>query len=244
MLPRHYYSLFMVLAAAVFLMVRRVQPRSQPPLPRMQRFLLGYAALVGGAFAAKIGFVLASTGTWLDAGAWFSDGKTITTGFLGAYLGVELAKLVLHIDAKTGDDYALPLALALAVGRWGCFFNRCCFGSPTDLPWGIDPGTGVVCHPVPVYESFFHLSLAGVLMVIIARGWLRYQRLKFYLIAYGAFRFLTEWIRPEPEWAAGLTFYQWVSLVLIGGLAVQWWWDRRWQEDQEGVSSVPAPESG
>ena len=165
----------------------------------------------------------ASTGR--EAAAWAADGKTITTGLIGAYLAVEFAKWLLGIRIKTGDSFALPLALALAVGRWGCFFNGCCYGRETDLPWACDFGDGVLRHPTQVYESLFHLTMAGVLLWLMGRGLLRTHRLQLYLIAYGVFRFLTEYLRPEPEWFGGLTFYQWVAVVLIVGLAGQWWWE-------------------
>ena len=32
---------------------------------------------------------------------------------------------------------AIGLMIGLAFGRIGCFLNGCCFGKPTDLPWGI-----------------------------------------------------------------------------------------------------------
>src|SRR5262249_57396209 len=140
------------------------------------------------------------------------DGKTITTALIGAYLAVEVAKWRLGIDVKTGDTFALPLACAMAVGRWGCFFNGCCHGLPTDLPWGHDFGDGVLRHPTQVYESLFHLGMAGVLALCLWRDLFSTHRLKLYLIAYGVFRFLTEFIRPEPPWWLGLTFYQWAAL--------------------------------
>jgi prolipoprotein diacylglyceryltransferase len=237
---RFYYSLSMLLGLGVFILARWWQPRS-PALASLswkQRMALTWAALVGGAFGAKIGHAVATAGNWLQAATWITDGKTITTGLLGAYLAVELAKLVLHIHVKTGDSYALPLALALAVGRWGCFFNGCCHGLPTDLSWGVDFGDGVSRHPTQIYESFFHFLMAGLLLVIIWKDVLRHQRLKLYLIAYGTYRFLTELIRPEPAWLLGLTFYQWVSLVLIVGLSVQWGFDR---VPAKMVATIPEP---
>jgi hypothetical protein len=42
------------------------------------------------------------------------------------------------------------------------------------------------------------------------------------LIAYGAFRFLSEYLRPEPTWAWSLTFYQWAALTLTLTMLVQW----------------------
>ncbi len=232
MLPHTWYTLFMVLALVVFLAARHFMPR--PPglaaLPWWQRALLAAAGFIGGALGARLPFAVSSEASWWSAPAWVADGKTITTGLAGAYLAVEVAKWVLGVRVKTGDTFALPLALALAVGRWGCFFNGCCYGRPTGLPWGVTflvNGTPVRCHPTQAYESFFHLLMAGVLLLALRCDVLRYQRLKLYLIAYGMYRFLTEFIRPEPVWQAGLTFYQWAALALVAGLAAQWFHDRR-----------------
>jgi prolipoprotein diacylglyceryltransferase len=218
----------MLAALAVFLLARRCLPWSAAlALPLEKQAALGVAAFLGGVFGAKAPFVFARDVAWTDAAAWATDGKTVTTGLIGAYVAVELAKRMLGVRVKTGDTFALPLALALAVGRWGCFFNGCCAGRETDLPWACDFGDGVSRHPTQAYESLFHLAIAGVLLGLMARRLFRTHRLQLYLIAYGVFRFLTEYLRPEPEWFAGLTFYQWVAAVLIVGPAVQWWYETR-----------------
>jgi prolipoprotein diacylglyceryltransferase len=183
-------------------------------------------AFIGGSLGAKVPFVLLG-GEPLSPFAWISDGKTILTGLMGAYVAVELTKLYLGIHVKTGDTFALPLACALAIGRWGCFFNGCCFGTPTDLPWGCQFGDAVSRHPTQVYESLFHLDMAAVLLLLLRTGLLPGQHLKLYLIAYGVFRFLMEYIRPEPRLWLDLTLYQWTSLAMIAGLSVQWLFDRR-----------------
>jgi phosphatidylglycerol:prolipoprotein diacylglycerol transferase len=221
-MPHLAYSAFMLLALVVFLLARRCFP--QPNVAPRHQFVLGLAAFIGGAFGAKLPFVLGLTG---ETSAWLADGKTVTTGLVGAYIAVELAKAALGIRAKTGDALALPLALALAVGRWGCFFNGCCYGTPTTLPWAANFGDGVSRHPTQIYESLFHALLAIILLWCIGRGWFRCQRLKLYLIAYAAFRFLTEFIRPEPRAGFGLTLYQWTALLGGLALAAQWWRDAR-----------------
>jgi phosphatidylglycerol:prolipoprotein diacylglycerol transferase len=224
--PRAAYAAFMLLAAGVFLLARRCLPRSAAlALPVRQQAALALAAFIGGAFGAKLPFVFVAGGGWTHPEAWAADGKTVTTGLIGAYVAVELTKAALGITVKTGDTFALPLALALAVGRWGCFFNGCCFGRPTDLPWGVEFGDGVRRHPTQIYESLFHLTMAGVLLVLMRRGLFRTYRLQLYLIAYGVFRFFTEYLRPEPEWLLGLTYYQWAALVLVIGPAAQWVWE-------------------
>ena len=153
---------------------------------------------------------------------WLADGKTITTGLIGAYLAVEVVKWILGIRVKTGGSFVLPLAIAIAIGRWGCFFNGCCAGMPTDLPWGYDFGDGVRRHPTQIYESLFHLSMAGMIELPWIRWKLHSHRLQFYLISYAGYRFVTEYIRPEPIYGWGLTFYQWALIVLASGLISQW----------------------
>jgi phosphatidylglycerol:prolipoprotein diacylglycerol transferase len=236
MTPRLLYSSFMFLALGVFLLARRwvPKPAGLARLPARQRAGLALAAFVGGALGAKLPFALADPAGWLDGSAWLSDGKTVVTGLIGAYLGVEAAKALLGVRVKTGDTFALPLALALAVGRWGCFFNGCCYGTETSLPWGVyfrvPEGGGWAwkrCHPTQVYESIFHLAMALVLAELMRRDLLPRQRLKLYLLAYGVYRFATEYVRPEPAWALGLTFYQWAALALVLGMALHWWADRR-----------------
>lgn len=228
MAQRLTYSLFMLFALVVFLTVRKLQPQPPTRLPRRQRIALGLAAFIGGMLGAKGGFLLANLNAWSLDLAWLGDGKTVLTGITCAYLAVELTKLASGIQVKTGDGYALPLALALAVGRWGCFMNGCCYGTPTTLPWGVEFHDELARHPTQIYESLFHLAMAELLFELARRNALPTHRLQLYLIVYCAFRFLTEYIRPEPAWWLGLTFYQWNAILLALALAGQWTWDKRY----------------
>jgi prolipoprotein diacylglyceryltransferase len=235
-MPRVLYASFMLAALVVFLLARRLIPR--PPellvLPWWKRASLAAAAFIGGVLGGKAPFAAAHQEGWFSYAAWFSDGKTIVAGLIGAYLAVELTKRLLGIRVKTGDTFALPLALAMAVGRWGCFFNGCCYGVETTLPWGVwfrvpieDGVRWMKCHPTQIYESLFHSTMALVIWQLMRRGLLPDQRLKLYLLAYGVYRFLTEYIRSEPAWCLGLTFYQWAAAALAMGMILQWLADRR-----------------
>src|SRR5262245_45037836 len=148
MSPRAGYAVFTLSALAVFLLARRLTPqpaalRAEPP---WKRAALAAAAFVGGALGAKLPFALADPAGWWTAAAWLSDGKTVLTGLAGGYVAVEITKAALGVRVKTGDTFALPLALALAVGRLGCFWNGCCYGRETTLPWAVrfDVGGGRV----------------------------------------------------------------------------------------------------
>ena len=123
MTDRYAYAGLMVAAAFIFFLARRCFPSpgsGLAKLPRKERLAIGLAAFIGGVLGAKLPFVFVRGADWFGM-AWLADGKTVTTGLMGAYLAVELMKLCRGIKAKTGDSFALPLALALAVGRWGWF---------------------------------------------------------------------------------------------------------------------------
>jgi prolipoprotein diacylglyceryltransferase len=222
------YLAFMLLAVAAFFLARRLFPPPRPArLSRLEQLTLTLAAFVGGTLSAKLPFVWDSSAGFWDIAAWTADGKTITTGLVGAYLSVEVVKLLLGIKAKTGDGLAIPLAVALAVGRWGCFVNGCCAGQPTSLPWCVDFGDGICRHPTQIYESLFHAIWAVILIRLNQRDILRYQRLKLYLLAYCAFRFAIEFVRTEDLWLRPLTYYQVVVALFATFLAVQWVIDAR-----------------
>lgn len=228
----------MLLAVFVFFLVAWVRPakNATPKLPAFERWTLIAAAFIGGTLGGKLPFVLAQ-GQWWSLEPWFMNGKTITTGLMGAYVMVELVKAIQGIRIKTGDRFALPLAAAFAVGRWGCFFNGCCFGVPSNLPWAVSfEGIEGLRHPTQVYEALFHTICFAILWWITIRGyWLRHQ-LQLYLIVYCGFRFVTEWIRPEPEVLLRLTFYQWAVLGFAALLVTQWMLETRVADKGESDS--------
>ena len=71
------------------------------------------------------------------------------------------------------DAAAPAVALAQAIGRWGCYFNQELYGRPSTLPWAvrIDPAhrpadsPGVATYqPTFLYESLWDLAVAGVVV--------------------------------------------------------------------------------
>lgn len=200
-----------------------------PPLVlrRGDRLGLAIGALIGAAVGAKAPFLFDDLQATYDGTVWITDGRTLTWGLVGGYLGVEIAKRSLGIRARTGDSFAPAVAVSIAIGRVGCFVGGCCYGAETALPWAVDFGDGVRRHPTQLYESAFHALAFVALLALGKRGLLEHHRMKLYVIAYFAYRFVTEWIRPEPRGLLGLTFYQWSSLVFIALFALHWWLDAR-----------------
>jgi prolipoprotein diacylglyceryltransferase len=121
------------------------------------------------------------------------------------------------VTQSTGDLFALPLAVGIAIGRIGCFLGGLSdrtYGLPTSLPWGWDFGDGVPRHPTQIYEIVFLVVLA----VLVARGraWPAGDRFKGFMVAYLSFRILVDAIKPGVPIALGLTAIQWAA---IAGLA-------------------------
>lgn len=220
------YPLLMLLALLTGLALsRRTMPRLG--LRPGERLAVALGAFCGAMLGAKLPFALTDPSGLLDGRAWFADGKTILFGLVGGYAGVEAAKWAMGIRARTGDGFAVPVAASVAVGRLACFCAGCCRGTPTRLPWGVDFGDGLRRHPTQLYESAFHLAAAVALAWLGRRGLFRGQLIKLYILAYLAYRFATELLRPEPVLALGLTGYQWAALGLMPVFLALWARDRR-----------------
>lgn len=147
------------------------------------------AALVAtAAFVAGLG-----AGTMLLPSVLGAAGGGIAVWFL--------AQRVLGLKQPPTTVLALGLVALIAVGRWGCLLNGCCFGIVTDLPWGLRYQAGsspyflhrslglladgarssLPVHPYPAYES-----LGLLLWLPFAYGLGRRLRCKGALLAFSA----------------------------------------------------------
>ena len=166
---------------------------------------------------AEIGMILRSGGV-------FYGGLLLAVGV--AFWFVRRHKLPLW---TTCDAFAPGIALGQAVGRVGCLMAGCCYGKPTDLPWGItftntlaagNSGTplDVSLHPTQLYESSATLLILGLLLIAE-----RYTRsfpgrtFWTYLLLYPLARFFIEFYRGDPRGTVFdlLSTSQFVSLLLI-----------------------------
>lgn len=92
---------------------------------------------------------------------------------------------------------------------------------------GVDFGDGCLRHPTQLYESAFHATALVSLLILERKDIFTGQRIKLYFIAYLTYRFVSEWLRPEPILRLGLTGYQWAALGMIGVFAMLWIRDAR-----------------
>ena len=219
------YAFIMLVAIVAGFSVARFTQRGLQ-LSAIEKLGIGFGAFAGAMVGAKLPFLFVDGERFLSGAAWFSDGKTILTGLVGGYLGVEAAKWALDIRTRTGDTFVVPVAVAIAIGRVGCFYVGCCYGRPTDLPWGIvfTSVDNFTRHPTQLYESLFHACTALVFAWHGTRNVFKGNRVKLYLITYAAYRFFSEWLRPEEPIYWGFTGYQLSSLIIIALFI--WLWHR------------------
>lgn len=159
----------------------------------------------------------------LGRGGVFYGGFLLAVACSAAYF-----RLVDLPGWQVADSVAPGLALAQGLGRIGCFLAGCCWGSPTQLPFGVTFSselahqvTGVPLHlklhPTELYEA------ALVLLVIPFLMWLRKTRsfsgqvILVYVLFYAVARFFLEFLRGDPR---GYYFNHLLSTSQVIGLFI------------------------
>jgi prolipoprotein diacylglyceryltransferase len=145
------------------------------------------------------------------------SGKTVVGGLIGGLFAVEWVKRRVGVTARTGDLFAVPLAVGLAIGRIGCFLAGLqddTYGTATTLPWGVDFGDGVARHPTQVYEILW-LTLLTVLLLKLSRKPHREGDLfRIFMVAYFAFRLAVDFLKPRVP-IAGFSAIQWACVAML-----------------------------
>jgi phosphatidylglycerol---prolipoprotein diacylglyceryl transferase len=219
-----WHPVFETLAyAAGFAVYRWNRAREGDVVAEPQRWTVLAAAAMGALVGSRVLGIAEQGPTVVQA--WQSrrmiellvspGGKTIVGGLLGGWLGVEIAKKISGIKRRTGDLFALPLCVGIAVGRLGCLISGLAddtYGKPTSLPWAVDLGDGIGRHPVQVYEILF-LILVGIVVsrkMQLPEG----ARFRIFLGSYLAWRLVIDFWKPQPL-IAGMNLIQWSCLAGI-----------------------------
>lgn len=163
--------------------------------------------------------------------------------FHGGLIGVIVSMIWTSYRQKrnfwqTADFIAPLVPFGLGLGRIGNFINAELWGRATDVPWAMifpnDPEQ-LPRHPSQLYEAL----LEGVVLFAILNLFIRKPRPMgavsgLFLIGYGCFRFLVEYVR-EPDSNVNaindlITRGQWLSLpMIVAGVAIMIYSYRRQQ---------------
>ena len=167
------------------------------------------------------------------------SGGVFYGGFIAAVLtGYFLMKRYNLPWWKTADACAPGIAIGSFFGRQGCFAAGCCWGKPTNLPWGVkftELGhqiTGVptdsYLHPTQLYESFAMFAVFLFLLWLHKRKRFSGQVILAYALLYSIIRFAIEFVRDDPRGdilglttLTGLSTSQLISVVVgLSALAI------------------------
>ncbi|MGA9883540.1 MAG: prolipoprotein diacylglyceryl transferase family protein [Candidatus Acidiferrales bacterium] len=221
--PLHvsFHFIFEMLAYTVgFLFYRRLRARVGDPIPDGARWTVIAAAAAGAALGARLLNGLTAPPQdllhWHTAAPYFA-GKTIVGALIGGLAAVELTKRFIGEKHSTGDLFAAPLALGIAIGRVGCFFEGLpdqTYGIATSLPWGVDFGDGIRRHPTQLYESLFALLLLAFLFKMLRSPHRDGEVFKAFMVAYMGWRLAIDFLKPYPPWY-GIGGIQWACLCML-----------------------------
>jgi phosphatidylglycerol:prolipoprotein diacylglycerol transferase len=236
--PITVYTYGVLLAAAYLLGLKLAMVRAHARGLDQARVLdLGIYIIISALLGAKLLLLITDWRTFTS-----SPGELLTLARSGGvfYGGLIVAVAVaLWYIRRVGlplwttcDVFAPGIALGHVIGRLGCLFAGCCYGKPTDLPWGItftDPfaaanvGTPLnrPLHPTQLYEAGAEAMILIILLATESRG-RRFAGRTFwlYMLLYAVSRFIIEIFRGDPRGNVGiLSTSQFIS-VLLAPLAI------------------------
>ena len=217
--PIHPHFLFEALAYALGFLAYRILRRRGDSLSTSTRWNLILAAAIGAALGSKLLALLNEPSSLVanlgSAVKFMASGKTMVGGLLGGWVAVEITKKFTGVRERSGDLFAIPICVGVAIGRVGCFLTGLpdhTYGGPTELPWGVDFGDGVSRHPTQLYELLFVALLAAYLHWRSPRAnGLAFRAL---LVGYLSFRLAVDFLKPG-EFQFGLTGIQWACALAL-----------------------------
>ena len=230
LLKVHWYGIMYLLAfvSAWWIALKRCRRQDTVIAADQVEDIVVYSAL-GVVLGGRCGYVFFyNFEKWLADPLWLFRLWEGGMSFHGGLLGVILAIVIYSLRHKQHffgiTDFIAPLIpLGLGFGRIGNFIGGELWGRPTELPWGmVFPHVDDVArHPSQLYQAF----LEGVLLFAIifwfsAKPRPRMTVSALFLIFYGLFRFLVEFVRqPDahiPELAFGwMTRGQLLSIPMV-----------------------------
>lgn len=209
--------------------------RSTPPLK--VRPDIGVWAFIGTIAGARLFYLIQYDRPLCTFFSLVSGGLVFYGGFAGGVVAVLLYGRVFSFPALPLLDLFAPfLALGEAITRLGCFFNGCCWGLPTRLPWGVrfprysnpwhqhvheghlwaDASRSLAVHPTQLYMTLGLLFLFALLLFLRSRTHVQGALLCGYLIGYGIVRGLVETFRGDSAHdLLGMTLSQVISILLV-----------------------------
>ncbi|MFC5682149.1 prolipoprotein diacylglyceryl transferase [Flavobacterium sp. MAHUQ-51] len=210
-----YLAFFLGFRYYVFL-----RKKSKDPISNTNRLSIILGAIFGAFLGSRIMGFLENPDipTSLESLMEIFNYKTIMGGLFGGLLGVELSKKIIGEKESSGDLFVFPILLGIFIGRIGCFLsgtNEFTYGKETSFFMGMNLGDGLQRHPLAIYELLFVILLYIFLFIIKDKKRENGLLFQYFMIAYFAFRFFIEFLKPNVFFIFGLSSIQLLCLVCL-----------------------------
>lgn len=217
------FYLVISLSVTFILLLVNAELNQNPKLDRKITFDLALLIMIIGFLGGRLTHVFYEEFSFykefpLEVFKFWKGGFVFYGGFIAALIAVfaylKKQKQSFYIWA----DFLTPyLGLSYALGRIGCFFEGCCYGSHCELPWAVAGR-----HPTQLY-----MALAEVLLLASLMFWRKKQSnllrpgvlFLTWVCGHAINRFIIEFLREDDRGAliANLSISQWLSAVLFLG---------------------------
>ena len=217
---RWYGLMYVIGFVFAWLLARRRAASPWSPIRSEQVDDLIFYGMIGVILGGRLGYVLFYGLEYLRDDPLYliritEGGMSFHGGLLGVIAAMWLFARKIGVDTWQVFDFVAPITpLGLFFGRVGNFINGELWGKPTDVPWGFRVGDQVL-HASMLYEALLEgLVLFVILWFYAARPRPAMSASGLFLIFYGMFRFLVEFLRVPDEHLGYLAF-GWVTMGQI-----------------------------
>lgn len=204
-------TLYGILMALAFLaggaLYSQNKKNSNQPLPQLLELLL--VTSISGIIGARTAYILLFPQYFHNLRDYFAiheGGLVFYGGFFSA-----LAALVMFCKFKKlnfsylADNLVPSLALGHGIGRIGCYFSNCCYGSKTNFlkVYKLEHES-FYRHPTQLYESIGLFTLSAIFCILLNSEKGVHKKSDgnlalMYTAVYSAMRFAIEYLRDDSR---------------------------------------------
>lgn len=232
------YSAAMVVASVVVVLLGwRIAIRRGLSSPRVLLCLLAMAtALIAG---SRLADWLTHRSLYEHSGLSAVGRQWMGFSLLGGFwlaipVGMAVCSLTGLSPWRLADATVPGLGLGVAIMRLGCFFNGCCFGNETSMPWGVTFPIGspaylhqaadrfdvllvgaMPVHPTQLYEMAAALIAGGIAWLLHRRGLRDGVPALVAAVGFLAFCWIDTYLRAEDVATTGPQSFQFATRAVL-----------------------------
>ena len=207
-----------------FLVIAKLSQRWKIRINDDAFFTVVFCVIIGVILGGRLGYVLVyGDGYYLQHPekilAFNEGGMSFHGGLVGVIIGGFIAAKITKIPFLTlADMGVVGVPIGLFFGRCANFINGELWGAPSDVPWGVVFGgaAGMMPrHPSQLYEALLEGVVLFIVLFALSRKTPARPRGTFFgtfLLLYGLFRFMIEFIRQPDAQIGYLLGTDWFTM--------------------------------